>query len=72
VVLLFWKCNEIVDLPKFILAIDSKLRGCDIVALKVEDAENTANALDLTISDKLLPVVHPMERNSNRWFGRRR
>jgi hypothetical protein len=34
------------DLAMFNLAIDSKLRGCDVVALKVEDiAPNLANKL---------------------------
>jgi hypothetical protein len=30
------------DLAMFNLAIDSKLRGCDVVAMKVEDAPRTA------------------------------
>jgi hypothetical protein len=29
------------DLPMFNLAIDSKLRGCDVVALKVEDVASS-------------------------------
>ena len=34
------------DLAMFNLAIDSKLRGCDIVALKVEDVAPNGYALD--------------------------
>ena len=34
------------DLAMFNLAIDSKLRGCDVVALKVEDIAPTGYALD--------------------------
>src|SRR6267142_2823480 len=34
------------DLAMFNLAIDSKLRGCDIVALKVEDVAPTGYTLD--------------------------
>src|ERR1700730_190930 len=35
------------DLAIFNLAIDSKLRGCDIVALKVEDIAPSGYAVDL-------------------------
>src|SRR3974390_1526096 len=34
------------DLAMFNLAIDSKLRGCDLVALKVEDIAPSGYALD--------------------------
>src|SRR5215470_10927959 len=34
------------DLAMFNLAIDSKLRGCDVVALKVEDVAPTGYAID--------------------------
>jgi integrase len=34
------------DLAMFNLAIDSKLRGCDVVALKVEDVAPGGNAVD--------------------------
>ena len=34
------------DLAMFNLAIDSKLRGCDIVALKLEDVAPNGYALD--------------------------
>src|SRR6202045_1037904 len=35
------------DLAMFNLAIDSKLRGCDVVALKVEDVAPGGYAVDL-------------------------
>src|SRR5262245_53733911 len=34
------------DLAMFNLAIDSKLRGCDVVALKVDDIAPNAHAVD--------------------------
>jgi len=34
------------DLAMFNLAIDSKLRGCDLVALKVEDVAPSGYAID--------------------------
>jgi hypothetical protein len=34
------------DLAMFNLAIDSKLRGCDVVALKVEDVAPNGYAID--------------------------
>jgi hypothetical protein len=34
------------DLAMFNLAIDSKLRGCDVVALRVEDVAPSAYAVD--------------------------
>lgn len=34
------------DLAMFNLAIDSKLRGCDVVAIKVEDVAPSGYALD--------------------------
>jgi hypothetical protein len=36
------------DLAMFNLAIDSKLRGCDVVALKVEDVAPNGYSLDRT------------------------
>ena len=41
------------DLAMFNLAIDSKLRGCDIVVLKVEDIAPNGYSVDRT-----LPVDH--------------
>src|SRR5215470_7951278 len=38
--------GRIRDLAMFNLAIDSKLRGCDVVALKVEDVAPTGYAVD--------------------------
>lgn len=38
--------NRVRDLPIFNLAIDSKLRGCDVVALKVEDVAPHGHAID--------------------------
>jgi hypothetical protein len=35
------------DLAMFNLAIDSKLRGCDVVAIKVEDVAPTISASSL-------------------------
>jgi hypothetical protein len=37
------------DLAMFNLAIDSKLRGCDVVTLKVEDIEPSGYAVDRAI-----------------------
>jgi hypothetical protein len=37
------------DLAMFNLAIDSKLRGCDLVALKVEDVAPSGYAIDPAI-----------------------
>jgi hypothetical protein len=34
------------DLAMFNLAIDSKLRGCDVVALKVDDIASNGYAID--------------------------
>ena len=34
------------DLAMFNLAIDSKLRGCDVVALKVQDVAPSGHAVD--------------------------
>ena len=34
------------DLARFNLAIDSKVRGCDVVALKVEDVAPNGYAID--------------------------
>lgn len=38
--------NRVRDLAMFNLAIDSKLRGCDVVALKVEDVAPHGQAVD--------------------------
>ena len=38
--------NRARDLAMFNLAIDSKLRGCDVVALKVEDVAPHGHAVD--------------------------
>ena len=38
--------NRVRDLAMFNLAIDSKLRGCDVVALKVEDVAPHGHAVD--------------------------
>src|SRR6267378_2322824 len=38
--------NRTRDLAMFNLAIDSKLRGCDVVALKVEDVAPSGYAVD--------------------------
>jgi integrase len=41
------------DLAMFNLAIDSKLRGCDIVALRVEDVAPSGHAVDrVTVRQK--------------------
>ena len=37
---------EIRELAMFTLAIDSKLRGCDVVALKVEDVAQNGHAVE--------------------------
>jgi hypothetical protein len=37
--------NRLRDLPLFDLAIDSKLRGCDVVALKVVDVASSPDAV---------------------------
>ena len=41
--------GKIRELAMFNLAIDSKLRGCDVVALKVEDVAPNGYAVDATI-----------------------
>lgn len=46
------------DLALFNLAIDSKLRGCDIVALRVEDVAPNGYALDRA-------TVRPGDRSSS-------
>ena len=38
--------NAVRDLAMFNLAIDSKLRGCDVVALKVEDIAPSGYSVD--------------------------
>jgi hypothetical protein len=40
------------DLAMFNLAIDSKLRGCDVVALRVEDIAPNGYAVDRATVDK--------------------
>src|SRR5215470_7719248 len=47
------------DLAMFNLAIDSKLRGCDVVALKVEDVAPRGYAIDrVTVRQK--KTGHPV------------
>jgi hypothetical protein len=43
------------DLAMFNLAIDSKLRGCDVVALKVDDVAPSGYAVDRPRSDRKRP-----------------
>jgi hypothetical protein len=38
--------GQLRDLAMFNLAIDSKLRGCDVVALRVEDVAPSGYAVD--------------------------
>jgi hypothetical protein len=45
------------DLAMFNLAIDSKLRGCDVVALKVEDIASNGYAIDR--ATRLLRTARP-------------
>jgi hypothetical protein len=52
------------DLAMFNLAIDSKLRGCDVVALRVEDVASSGYAVDRAT------VVIPHSREPHR-LGRR-
>jgi hypothetical protein len=45
------------DLAMFNLAIDSKLRGCDVVALKVEDGATNLRLFEqFAITDAILPL----------------
>ena len=44
------------DLALFNLAIDSKLRGCDVVALKVDDIAPGGYAAAVPLSDKGRPA----------------
>ena len=46
------------DLPMFNLAIDSKLRGCDVVALKVEDVAPNGNY------GQYRPITSPRKRTA--------
>jgi integrase len=41
--------QQLRDLAMFNLAIDSKLRGCDVVAIKVEDVAPNGNVIDRAI-----------------------
>src|SRR3982751_1407027 len=43
------------DLAMFNLAIDSKLRGCDVVALKVEDVAPSGYSVDRATCGKRRP-----------------
>src|SRR6266536_719083 len=45
------------DLAMFNLAIDSKLRGCDVVRLKVEDVAPHGHALDRATEAKLREII---------------
>ena len=45
------------DLAMFNLAIDSKLRGCDVVALRVEDIAPSGYAVDRTADDHTANVL---------------
>ncbi len=46
------------DLAMFNLAIDSKLRGCDVVALKVEDVAPSGYAIDrATVRQRTKPLA---------------
>ena len=47
--------GRIRDLAMFNLAIDSKLRGCDVVALKVEDVAPGARALSTGVALAIAP-----------------
>jgi hypothetical protein len=44
------------DLAMFNLAIDSKLRGCDVVALRVEDVAPSGYAVDRATVGRRRPV----------------
>ena len=49
------------DLAMFNVAIDSKLRGCDVVALKVEDVAPNGYAIDrATVRQKKTGRKHPV------------
>jgi hypothetical protein len=57
------------DLAMFNLAIDSKLRGCDVVALKVEDVlradtQSIGQPCDCPSSDNLRLIRHFAKRGS--------
>ena len=45
------------DLALFNLAIDSKLRGCDVVAVRVDDVAPNGYAIDGRLFDKRKPAV---------------
>ena len=47
--------NRVRDLAMFNLAIDSKLRGCDVVALKIED--RAAPALSKAQRSSPMPIT---------------
>src|SRR5438477_4313937 len=52
------------DLAMFNLAIDSKLRGCDVVSLKVEDIAPHGQAVDrATVADRI-GHLHEDDRNA--------
>jgi hypothetical protein len=40
------------DLALFNLAIDSKLRGCDLAALRVDDVAPSGYAMDRRLADR--------------------
>ena len=58
------------DLAMFNLAIDSKLRGCDVVSLKVEDIAPHGTALDRA-AVRQRKTGHPVRSNSPSRHGRR-
>jgi hypothetical protein len=49
--------GRIRDLAMFNLAIDSKLRGCDVVSIKVEDVARMAPPSIVPVSDNGKPDV---------------
>ena len=50
------------DLALFNLAIDSKLRGCDVVTLKVEDIAPHGYAIELGVAYRSLTAVREAKR----------
>jgi hypothetical protein len=61
------------DLAMFNLAIDSKLRGCDVVALKVEDVAPNGYSLDrATVRQKKTGQAGQVRADRSDSTGRRR
>jgi hypothetical protein len=54
------------DLARFNLAIDSKLRGCDVVALKVEDVLHTETPLNARLCARKRPACRCGSRSPNK------